>query len=112
MPALGFSELQNQPKRESSAAVRTRVAAARKLQEARYGTTNAEAPVNHIEEHAKPDGESQKLLEKAMQHFNLTMRGYHRILRLARTIADLEGNVHVSTPQFAEAIRYRTLLAR
>ena len=112
VPALGFSELQNQPKRESSAAVRTRVAAARKLQEARYGTTNAEAPVNHIEEHAKPDGESQKLLEKAMQHFNLTMRGYHRILRLARTIADLEGNVHVSTPHFAEAIRYRTLLAR
>ena len=89
VPALGFTELHNQPKRESSAVVRERVFRARKLQEARYETTNAEATVNQIETHASPDSESQGLLEKAMDHFNLTMRGYHRILRVARTIADL-----------------------
>ncbi len=112
VPALAFGEVHNQPKRESSAVIRERVAAARKLQEARSGATNAEATVGQIEAHASPDSESQKLLEKAMEHFNLSMRGYHRILRLARTIADLEGSVHVSTPHFAEAIHYRTLLVR
>jgi magnesium chelatase family protein len=112
IPALGFSELHNQPKRESSATVRERVTAARNLQEERQGTTNAEATVSQIEQHAMPDDESQQMLERAMEHFGLTMRGYHRILRVARTIADSEGSVHTTTPHFAEAIRYRTLLKR
>jgi magnesium chelatase family protein len=93
------------------------VAQARKLQEGRFAAypglrVNADAEGALLEEIATPDAEGRALLTRAAERFGLTARGYHRLLRVARTIADLEGAAQVRAPHMAEAISYRLMMAQ
>jgi magnesium chelatase family protein len=71
---------------------------------------NSDAEGAVLEEIATPDKEGQELLIAASEKFGLTARGYHRVLRVARTIADLDGVEHVRKPQIAEALNFRLTL--
>ena len=71
--------------------------------------TNAEAPASVLEEVAKPDAQGQKLLRDAAETMRLSARGYHRVLRVARTLADLDGAENVGRLHLAEALSYRAL---
>ena len=96
------------PAGEPSAAVRARVEAARGRQYARGSINHALQPAQ-IEATCQLDGASRQLLEQAMQRLGLSARAYHRVLKVARTIADLAGTEHIATEHLAEAIQYRTL---
>ncbi|MES2885953.1 MAG: YifB family Mg chelatase-like AAA ATPase [Pseudomonadota bacterium] len=97
------------PPTETSAAVRARVIACRAVQLARQGKPNARLTTPEIDQHCAPDAAARSLLEQAMGRLNLSARGYHRVLKVARTLADLAGAAQISTPQVAEAVRYREL---
>ena len=99
---------------EPSANVAARVAAARDRQRQRYADrgetgvlTNAAAGSSLIEAVVNPDKESQSLLLQAAERFNLSARAYHRVLKVARTLADLGGADRVERPHIAEALSYR-----
>jgi magnesium chelatase family protein len=110
-PALSPAELARAPRGEPSDAVAARVAAARALQRRRYAAagiaTNAEAEGALLERFAAPDAEGQALLDRAAEKLRLSARGWTRALRLARTIADLDGSERVRRPHVAEAVAYR-----
>jgi magnesium chelatase family protein len=96
--------------------VALRVAAARDIQRARYAAlglphvrTNAEAPAAVLEEIAQPDSQGLKLLRDAAETMRLSARGYHRVLRVARTLADLDGADKIGRLHLAEALSYRAL---
>jgi magnesium chelatase family protein len=96
--------------------VAARVAAARALQNARYAAvglphirTNAEAPASVLETIAQPDAQGLKLLRDASETMRLSARGYHRVLRVARTLADLDATDKISRVHLAEALSYRAL---
>ena len=104
------------PPAEGSAEVAARVAAARDIQLARYAAaglpgirTNAEAPSAVLETVAQPDASGQKLLRDAAETMRLSARGYHRVLRVARTLADLDGAGKIGRLHLAEALSYRAL---
>jgi magnesium chelatase family protein len=97
---------------ENSAAVGARVARARELQVKRQGVCNVHLDHNGVEQFCRPDKRGLALLERAMQHFALSARAYHRILKVARTLADLAGAAHVGTAQLSEAIALRRLDSR
>ncbi len=94
---------------ESSAQVRARVCAARDRQLARSDRPNALLGTRELAEHCALRDSDQRLLERAIDKLNLSARAYHRILRLARTIADLEGELSINTKHLGEAIGYRRL---
>ena len=71
--------------------------------------TNAEAPASLLETIAQPDAQGQKLLRDAAETMKLTARGYHRVLRVARTLADLDGAEKIGRLHLAEALSYRAL---
>lgn len=101
---------------ESSATVAARVAEARRRQTNRFDgidgvRCNADAEGRLLEEIATPDTEGHDILMRAAEHFGLSARGYHRILRVARSIADLAGSDTVRAPHIAEAISYRLSVA-
>ncbi|RJL18066.1 YifB family Mg chelatase-like AAA ATPase [Paracoccus siganidrum] len=112
LPAVGIADLELPPGGETSAQVAARVAAARRIQSRRFAghpriRVNAEASGALLDQIASPDSEGRDLLGRAAEKLGLTARGYHRILRSARTIADLDGSETVRTPHLAEAISYR-----
>lgn len=94
---------------ESSASVRERVTAARRRQAVRRpgGPLNSALTANQLRQDVGLDGESRALLEAAAERLHLSGRAVHRVLRVARTIADLEGNAEVAQPNVAEALQYR-----
>lgn len=94
---------------ESSATVRARTEAARNRALARQGLPNARLAVREIDRHCAPDAPGEALLKQAISRLGLSARAYHRILRVARTIADLAGEVLISGNHVAEAIQYRRL---
>ncbi|WP_298402484.1 YifB family Mg chelatase-like AAA ATPase [uncultured Chloroflexus sp.] len=111
-PRVNYDKLSNQLPAESSAVVRERVAAARQRQIERlrghprcHG--NADLGPAEIRAFCTPDNAGQALLKAAVQRLNLSARSYHRVLRLARTIADLAGAEQVAAVHVAEAIQYR-----
>jgi magnesium chelatase family protein len=116
VPAVTAADLILPPPSEGSAEVAARVAAARDIQLARYAAarlpkirTNAEAPAALLEEIAQPDAQGTKLLRDAAETMRLSARGYHRVLRVARTLADLDGAEKVGRLHLAEALSYRVL---
>jgi magnesium chelatase family protein len=113
VPAVAFRELARGGSGEGSAAVRERVIAARAIQASRLAGSgrhaNAELSPPEVRRWCAPDGEGERLLELAMAKLALSARAIHRILRVARTIADLEGATRLAARHVAEAIAYRTL---
>ncbi|MGR3365469.1 MAG: YifB family Mg chelatase-like AAA ATPase [Maritimibacter harenae] len=111
VPPVAISDLDLAPSGETSATVAARVAAARAVQETRFDATpartNADAEGNLLSDIAQPAAEAQEMLVKAADRFNLSARGYHRVLRVARTIADLDGADTIAAPHVAEALSYR-----
>ena len=111
VPPVGFTDLDLPPSGESSEIVAARVEKARLVQAEHYQGTatrqNADVEGNLLEEIAAPDAEGKDLLLKAAERFGLSARAFHRILRVARTIADLEGAPDVRRPHVAEALSFR-----
>jgi len=98
---------------EDSASVRARVIAARQLAQTRGGRANAELGARAIEHDCALGAAERALLERAAERLDLSARGYHRVLRVARTIADLDGGqVGVGRAHLAEALQFRGLAER
>ncbi len=117
VPAVTAADLIRPAPAEPSAAVADRVAAARLRQARRYGDlgldirTNAQAPASLIETVAEPDASGLALLRDAADTLKLSARGYHRVLKVARTLADLDGTETVGRSHLAEALGYRGTIA-
>ena len=114
VPVVPFNQLSQMQPGESSAVIRNRVIAARKRQEERYKDfkgiySNAQMTERMIHQFAEPDEQSLDMLRTAMERLHLSARAYNRILKVARTIADLEGTERVLSHHIAEAIGYRNL---
>jgi len=112
-PALTVAELRNDAAGESSERIRERVLAARTVQKRRFaGSTaavNARMSHRQIRIHCRLDSDLGDLLQQAMEKLNLSARAYDRILKVARTIADLAGAEDIAAPHLLEAIQYRSL---
>lgn len=110
MSRLSHEELHlNAPSGEASADIRTRVVAARAIQARRAGVCNAHLAQAQLKAHCQLAAADQALLDKAMNVLQLSARATYRILRVARTIADLAGSAGIETAHLAEAIQYRQL---
>ncbi len=110
VPRVERKALQNiDPNAENSTEVRQRVTLARQRQYSRCERMNAALGVKEIDRHCKLAENDATLLDQAMQRLNLSARAYHRILKLARTIADLAGLEHINTACLTEAISYRNV---
>ncbi len=94
---------------EKSRAIRQRVEKAHQLQLDRQGKTNSNLSVKEIDQYCPIDSASENLLKQAISRLNLSARAYHRILKLARTIADLANAEKINNQHIAEAIQYRRL---
>jgi len=116
VPALEYQEMRREREGEPSHVIRKRVEAARRIQEQRFSGTgihfNAHMGVQEIRKFCRLNGPSHALLERAVKGFGLSARAYHRILKVARTIADLAGEEEISPTHIAEAIQYRGLERR
>ena len=111
VPAVEFDKLHGGPTPESSADIRRRVNAARARQRARLGESgcNARMTTAEIRRDCVLDAESSAMLSAAFDALGMTARSYDRVLRVARTVADLEGSDRVETPHLAEALAFRTM---
>ncbi len=113
VPAVAYRDLAKEAAEEPSAAIRRRVIAARQIQEDRFSKTriyaNAQMSNRHLKKFCRIDAASAALLEAAVDRLGLSARAYSRILKIARTIADLAGQDNIDETHIAEAIQYRSL---
>ena len=113
VPAVQYREIASKESGEPSADIRQRVEQARKIQHERFGKSkascNARMSSRQIKAHCQLDEASSELLKMAMTELNLSARAYDRILKVSRTIADLEGAESIQPNHISEAIQYRTL---
>lgn len=113
MPEVGYAELTEKASGEPSAVIRARVNAARKIQRERFRDEgiymNAQMHSAQIKKYCSPDSQSEKLLNEAYRQLHLSARAYLRILKVARTIADVEQSERILPEHYAEAIQYRNL---
>lgn len=113
MTEVGYAEITDRGKAESSADVRARVNAARQIQRERFSGSgifcNAKMNSDQIRRYCTPTGESEKLIKQAYLQLKLSARAYQRVLKVARTIADLEGESEILPQHYAEALQYRSV---
>lgn len=113
VPRIDYEKLQEGHSGESSAAIRSRVERARTLQQERFKKlrilTNAQMSSRHLEKYCPLTSEARRLLQQAYRSLGLSMRAHDRIIKVARTIADLAGSEIIEAPHIAEAIQYRSL---
>ncbi len=113
VPAIKFTEISSDQPAEPSAAIRERVTRARLVQQERFSSdgiyANAHMKPRHIKKYCKIDADCQTLMEAAMNRLGLSARAYNRVLKVARTIADIEGSEKIESHHISEAIQYRSL---
>ena len=113
VPPVNFRDLSSPSEGESSSAILERVKKARTVQRDRFSglniKTNTQMNSRHIKEFCRLDKDSIELLEKGMERLSLSARAHNKILKVARTIADLEGAIEIKAEHIAEAIQYRSL---
>jgi magnesium chelatase family protein len=113
VPAVPYKDLMRESNAEPSADIQNRVAAARALQSLRFARTkifcNAQMNSRHIKKYCKIDDASRSLLESAIDKLGLSARAFNRILKIARTIGDLEAKPKIQVDHISEAIQYRNL---
>jgi magnesium chelatase family protein len=108
VPAVPYKELRGNSAAESSADIRARIERARAVQQAR-GYYNARMPVRMIRKQCALDESGERTLEMAVRRMGLSARAHDRILKVARTLADLDESTGVSAKHVAEAVQYRSL---
>ena len=113
VPPLSYKELSQTTASEPSSSIQTRVDRTRLIQQKRFERSkihcNAQMTTRQIRTHCRIDSSSHGLLEQAIDKLGLSARAYARILKVARTIADLEGAEHILSDHISEAIQYRSL---
>lgn len=113
VPNVEYGDIAGGKSAESSAAIRERVIAAARIQEKRYSrsaiSSNAEMGSRHIRKYCVVGDDSARILQRAMERLGLSARAYHRVLKIARTIADLAGEPGIGPDHVLEAIQYRSL---
>jgi magnesium chelatase family protein len=109
VPAVAQDDLLNKAGGETSADLQARVEIARQRQLARQGKANALLSVTEVDALCAPDAQGAALLQQAFSRLNLSARAYHRILKVARSIADLEEADGIEARHIAEAVQYRRL---
>ena len=112
VPRVEYEKLSSDTVGERSEVIRERVEAARERQRARFANANgiscnAEMAPAEIRQYCRLDAEGEKLIRNVMTHYNISARVYHRLLKLARTIADLDNSENILPGHIAEAIQYR-----
>jgi len=113
VPPVTIQELGTEREEETLEKIKERVMKARKIQEERFKGkkiyANSQMPIRMIKKYCEISSSAHSLLEKAIERFGLSPRAYHRILKVLRTIADLEGMERIEDSYVAEAIQYRVL---
>ena len=108
-----YSDLAGEKKEESSDEIRTRIIRAREIQAKRYRDegilTNAQLSMQRLEEFCFLEETEKEIMQKAYERLGLSARSYHKVLRVARTIADLEGKENIEAKHLREALSYRTI---
>ena len=107
VPAVPAEVLQQPPDGEASATVRARVTQARERQMQRQGKPNARLTGKEIDQYCQPQADAAALLKHAISRFELSARAFHRLLKVARTIADLGGGESIAAAHVAEAVQFR-----
>ncbi len=113
VPAVAYKDLSADGGGEPSSSFRQKVAEARKIQAERFAgqgfLANARMGNRHVKKFCRPDEAGHKILETAVDRLGLSARAYHRVLKIARTVADLAASPEIRAPHVAEAVQYRTL---
>jgi len=113
VPAVKFEQLRRRKEAEPSADIKIRVDAARQIQNQRFGKDsglcNARMRPDDLRAYCKLDPQSEELMRRAFEVYGLTARSYDKILKVARTVADLDGSEIITSNHIAEAIQYRAV---